>query len=212
MDVAVNLVESYLRLNGYLTLSEIDVEARGPDGRYTSITDVDVVAVRFPGDLYAVDVHDPGAARLLLIQDPALRLEPRMIDVIIGEVKQGPASFNPGLKRHEVLHFILRRLDWIYEGGVGGVLEELRARGISETPGRSGATIRTRLVAFGAHRGDPTLHVIPLGHVVESVFGFMERFDDVLNPAQFTQPAPALLRLLVKCGFGLTFRPDDQES
>lgn len=204
MDIAVNLVESYLRLNGYLTLTELEVQHRGPSGIYESITDVDVVGVRYPGSLYAADVHEDD--RMLLIEDEALELRERMVDVIIGEVKQGQAVFNPSIKRHEVLHVVLRRLDWIFEHGVDEVVAALQERGISESPGRSGALIRTRLVVFGSQRGEPTLHSIPIRHVIASVVGFMERFDEVIHPAQFAEPAPALLRLLVKCGFTLSPR------
>ena len=63
--------------------------------------------------------------------------------------------------------------------------------------------MRTRLVAFG--QADATTeNVIALGHVVQQVVGFMDRFDDVLRPAQFTEPAPALLHLLAKAGFTIT--------
>jgi hypothetical protein len=201
MDIAVNLVESYLRLNGYLTLTEVDVQQPGPGGKYESITDVDVLAVRYPGDLFAVDVDHAWDGRLLLIKDPGLFLAERMVDVIVGEVKQGPARLNPAITRHEVLHQMLRRLDWIYEEGVGRTVEELQEAGISESPGRSGAVIRTRLVAFGAHPGEPNVNTIPLGHVLAQVVGFLERFEDVLRPSQFGEPAPALLHLLVKCGY-----------
>jgi hypothetical protein len=109
VDIAVNLVESYLRFNGYLTLSEFEVQARNEHGVFESVTDVDIMAIRFPGD---VVVGGPGgdiAARMLVIEDPALRLEPGQIDVIVGEVKQGPAEFNPGIRRRGV-HSVLQRV------------------------------------------------------------------------------------------------------
>jgi hypothetical protein len=37
--------------------------------------------------------------------------------------------------------------------------------------------------------------------VIESLVGFMERYDEVLRSAQFKEPAAALIRLLVKAGF-----------
>ncbi|MEX2322659.1 MAG: hypothetical protein WEA29_02660 [Acidimicrobiia bacterium] len=206
MDIAVNLVESYLRLNGYLTLTEVEVQHPGASGLYESITDIDVVAIRFPGDMFAADLHGEADSRMLLIEDDGLYLGPEMVDVIIGEVKEGPARLNAAVRRHEVLHMVLRRLDWIYESGVDPVLADLQRRGLSEAMGRSGAVIRTRLVAFGADPGEPTLHLVPLSHVLERMVEFMERFDDVLRPTQFKEPAPALLRLLVKCGFRLTNR------
>lgn len=209
MDIAVNLVEAYLRLNGYLTIAEVDIPHLAAGGKYESITDVDVLAVRFPGDLYAIDVDDQPDSRLLLIDDPSLLLADRMVDVIVGEVKQGAAGLNPAITRHEVLHHILGRLEWIYEEGVAGTVEDLQAKGISESPGRSGALIRTRLVAFGGYQGAPSINIIPLGHVLSQVVAFFERFEDVLRPRQFSAPAPALLHLMVKCGYTISPRLPD---
>jgi hypothetical protein len=210
VDIAVNLVESYLRLNGYLTLTEVEVQRRGRDGHYESVTDVDVVAIRYPGDLYAVDDHLDPQGRLLLIEDPGLHLAERMVDVIVGEVKQGAARLNPALTTHEVLHQILRRLDWIYESGVEGTVATLQQVGVSETPGRSGAIVRTRLVAFGGTSGEPTVTTIPLGHVLTQMVRFMERFEDVVRPSQFGEPAPAMLHLMVKCGYTILQRGADR--
>jgi hypothetical protein len=47
MDTAVAIVRTYLELSGYFVLSELPV--RAPDKRgYHDVTDLDVVAVRFP--------------------------------------------------------------------------------------------------------------------------------------------------------------------
>jgi len=200
MDVAVNLVESYLRLNGYLTLSEFEVQRRGKNGLYETVTDVDMVALRFPGEIFAADEHD---AQILLINDPGLHLEDEIIDVVIGEVKQGEAVFNPSLTRHDVLHTVLQRFSWIYDDGLDPVIDALQTDGVSYASARSGGTVRTRLVAFG--RADETnLNTISLTHVIETTMAFMDKFEDVLRPAQFKEPAPALLRLLAKTGFSVT--------
>ena len=199
MDVAVNLVESYLRLNGYLTLSELEVQARTDRG-FETLTDVDVVGFRFPGDTVVAEDAQDEECRLLLLTDEVLDLTDDRIDVIIGEVKQGEAVFNPSLTRHEVLHSVLRRMEWIYRDGVDGTLERLQAGGISHDPARGGGEIRTRLVAFG--RSDRTgPHTVSISHVIDTMVHFMERYDDVLRSAQFKEPAPALLRLLVKAGY-----------
>lgn len=199
MDVAVNLVESYLRLNGYLTLSEIEVQARNDIGTFDTLTDVDIVGFRFPGDTHVAETKI-GDDHLLLIADDALDLSDNRIDVIIGEVKQGEAVFNPSLSRREVLRSVLRRMQWVYAEGIEGVVERLAQGGISFDPARGGGEIRTRMVAFGQSVGRGP-HTIPIGHVIESLVGFMERYDDVLRSAQFREPAPALIRLLVKAGF-----------
>lgn len=200
MDVAVNLVESYLRFNGYLTLSEFEVQRKAENGLYETVTDVDVVAIRFPGEIFAADDH---GARMLLIEDEGLGLEPDMVDVIVGEVKQGEAVFNPSLTRHEVLHTVLQRFAWIFADGLDPVLEALEADGVAYSEARGGGRVRTRLVAFG--RAEQTnLNTISLTHVINTSINYMDRFEDVLRPAQFREPAPALLRLLAKTGFSVT--------
>ncbi len=203
MDVAVNLVESYLRFNGYLTLSEFEVQRRTKSGDYETVTDVDVVGMRLPGDLFATDPHPDDDCRMLMIHDPALELEPDTVDVIVGEVKQGDAVFNPGLTRHEVLHTVLHRIEWIYGETLDGVIADLQATGVSKVRARSGGTVRTRLVAFG-RSPVVTTNIISLTHMIRTMVGFMDEFDDVLKPAQFKEPAPAFLRMLSKAGFSVT--------
>ncbi len=202
MDIAVDLVEAYLRLNGYLTLSEFEVQRRGGDGLYETVTDVDIVGLRFPGDVFAGDPHEGPECRLLLIQDDALLLEDDTIDIILGEVKQGDAVFNPGLKRHEVLHSVLRRVEWIYHDPVEVVVEDLQRHALSNRETSGGSAVRTRLVAFGRSASND-LHTLSLTHIFETMVAFMEDFDEVLRPAQFKDPASALLRLLVKIGFSV---------
>lgn len=199
MDIAINLVESYLRLNGYLTLSEFEIQRRGKSGQYETVTDVDIVGFRLPGDISAADDH--ADCRMLQIADPALELRPDMIDVILGEVKQGDAEFNPSITRHEVLHSVLQRLEWAYGTPILEVVEDLQERGWSEVPACAGTgVVRTRMVAFG--RSSTTdLHIISLSHVFSTMLGYFHDLEEVLQPAQFKDPAPALLKLLVKTGF-----------
>lgn len=200
MDVSVNLVESYLRLTGYFTLTEFEVQRRRDDGTFETITDVDVAAFRSPGDIHIGDPHRRRDCDVLLIDDPELRLEPECADVIIGEVKEGQAIFNPGLKDHQVLHSVLRRLEWLYASSLEQVVSELQQHGSTTTAARGGGNIRTRLVAFG--RSDHNdLHVISLSHIVETMLRFFDEFEEAFRPVHFKDPAPAFLRLLRKVGF-----------
>lgn len=208
MDIAVSLVESYLRLTGYLTLSEFEIQARRSNGTFDTITDVDIMAIRFPGEIYAGDPHDPEHARLLLLDDPELRLEADQVDIIIGEVKQGKAEFNPGIKRHEVLHSVLRRVEWLFVDGIHAVVHDLIDREVCVVPARGGGTIRVRLVAFG--RSPVTdLHTMAHSHVVETMLGFFEDMDDAFRPVQFRDAAPAMLSLLRKTGFEVSHPEGD---
>ena len=49
MDTAVALVQSYLYMNGYFTVTEYPVLELMADGEYRTVTDVDVLAVHIPG-------------------------------------------------------------------------------------------------------------------------------------------------------------------
>jgi len=208
MDIAVSLVESYLRLTGYLTLSEFEIQARRGDGGFDTITDVDIMAIRFPGEIYAGDPHDAADARLLLLDDPELRLEPEQTDVIIGEVKQGAADFNPGIRNHKVLHSVLRRVEWLFADGIEPVVDDLGSKLVCVAPARGGGTIRARLVAFG-RAPVVDLNTIPHAHVVEKMLGFFEDMDEAFRPVQFRDAAPAMLSLLRKSGFEVSRESSD---
>jgi len=201
MDIAVNLVETYLRLNGYLTLSEFEVQARRPDGVFEAVTDIDIMAIRFPGDVYAGDPDDEGPdARLLLLSDPELLLEPDQIDVIVGEVKQGQAEFNPGIRNHKVLHQLLRRIEWLLETPLTRIVDDLASTNLCLASARGGGEVRIRLVAFGrAPRCD--LHTMTHSHMVKTLLGFFSGTEMAFRPVQFRDPAPAMLSLLLKSGF-----------
>jgi hypothetical protein len=200
VDIAVNLVENYLRLTGYMTLSEFEVQRRDKQGRFKTVTDVDIMGIRFPGDVYLGDPHQEADYELLVIDDPVLDLEPDTIDVIVGEVKQGKADLNPGLKDHGVLHSMLRRVEWIYAEGLEQVIQGLQRKGVHRAPGRGGGQVRTRLVAFGRSDFSNT-NTIALGHIVATMLAFFEKHEDAFRPIQFREPAPALLSLLLKSGF-----------
>ena len=89
MDIGVDLVEAYLRLNGYFTISEFEVQRETSPGVFQTITDVDIIGLRLPGPVYIADSHGKGGSPALLVEDPVLEHEEDTIDVIIGEVKQG---------------------------------------------------------------------------------------------------------------------------
>ncbi len=211
MDIAVNLVENYLRLTGYLTLSEFEVQRRDERGRFKTVTDVDVMGIRFPGDVYLGDPHREADCELLVIDDPVLDLQQETIDVIVGEVKQGKAELNPGIKEHAVLHSMLRRVEWVYDESIEGVIEGLQRDGIHSAAGRGGGRVRTRLVAFG-RSSFSNQNTIALGHIVTTMLDFFEEHEDAFRPIQFREPAPAFLRLLLKSGFDVHRDRSDRNS
>lgn len=208
MDIGVSLVEAYLRLCGYLTLTEFGVVGPGPQGIFETITDVDVMGIRLPGGVPADDGEGP-YARLLLIDDPVLQLQPGLVDVIIGEVKQGEAQFNPGLRRHEVLNALIQKVRWLYGEPAEAIVAALISHHTRMSPGRSGGQIRTRLVAFGR---SPVcgLNVISHAHIIEEIIDFLAGLGETYHPLLFQEAAPAMLNLLIKNGFRLS-APQSEE-
>ncbi len=211
MDIAVNLVESYLRLTGYMTLSEFEVQRRDKKGRFKTVTDIDIMGIRFPGDIYLGDPHREVDCDLLVIDDPVLGLEPDTIDVIVGEVKQGRAELNPGIKDHAVLHSMLRRVEWVYADKLSAVIEGLQRDQVHHAAGRGGGSVRTRLVAFGRSKNS-NVNTIALGHIVTTMLEFFEEHEEAFRPVQFREPAPAFLRLLLKAGFDVNKTGPDRSA
>ena len=202
MDIGVDLVEAYLRLNGYFTITEFEVLRETTPDNYQTVTDVDMIAVRFPGPIYIADSHGQGESPALLVEDPVLDLQPDTVDVIIGEVKQGEAVFNPGLTDHPTLHTVLQRVAWLYGDDVHQVARDLEKHLVCYQAEPADRKVRTRLVAFGRSPIND-LHTISLTHVFDTMIGQFEEHGDALRAAQFKNPAAALIRLLVKTGFDI---------
>lgn len=75
MNPGVALVRSYLQLNGYFTVSQLPVIRKRKDGLYQEITDVDLLALRFPRARHLVSEGRPGPADdLTFAHDPELGL------------------------------------------------------------------------------------------------------------------------------------------
>ena len=142
MDTAVGLVQSYLYMNGYFTVTEYPVLELMADGEYRTVTDVDMLALRIPGAGRSSD--SPGGP--VVSVDPALAVDPDRVDIIIAEVKEGKAELNASARDPKVLRAALNRFGAVPEDRVAGVIEELLEDGEAEHP--EGA--RVRLMAFGS--------------------------------------------------------------
>jgi hypothetical protein len=202
MDIAVDLVEAYLRINGYFTVSELEIQREVEPGVYQTLTDVDILAVRFPGPVFIADSHGAGDAPRLAVEDETLLLEDDTVDVIIGEVKQGEAMFNPALTDHHTLHTVLQRVAWLFQADVHDVARDLEKKRVCHVPARGVGRVRARLVAFG-RAPECNVNVISLTHIFKTMIEQFETFDEALKPAQFKNPAAAMIRLLVKTGFDI---------
>lgn len=199
MDTAVALVKSYLELCGYFVLAELPVRAPDSHG-YHDVTDLDVIAVRFPHDGRAITGRAARPLNVFLGADPTLQVFERGVDVIVGEVKEGEARLNPALHRGETIAFALRRTGCCPEEAVEDEARAVAHNGVRELlmPGR--VPCRVRLVAFGGHGAAEERGVltVPLGHCASFITERLHAARDVLTGAQFKDPVLGLFALQTK--------------
>ena len=200
MDTAVGIVRSYLELCGYFVLSELPVRQRvGPD--YRDITDVDIVAVRFPHPPAGADDGSPRPLDLLLGRDPDLQTFAEGVDVIIGEVKEGRAEINPALRQQETIEFALRRLGCCPPAEVSKQAAAIVNRG-SQEMGMDGRRCRVRLVLFAGHGVAQASHpfVVPLSRCIAFIQERMRLAPQVMAGTQWKDHTLAMFALLAKLG------------
>ena len=198
MDNAVTLVQAYLRLNGYFTVTEFPiVEAIGRGGHRTA-TDIDVLAFRFSGAGRLVPQKGKSAKkdRLIANIDPALGIAVHEADMIIGEVKEGKAQINRGGRDPSVLRAALVRFGCCHEESVPVVVESLIRHGHAKTD--HGHTIR--LVAFGSvlPETNPGYHTIGLGHIIEFSKKHLVDNWEVFRVTEFKDPALGFISMMIK--------------
>lgn len=201
MDTAVALVQAYLQINGYFTVTEYPVLRESPDGGSRNVTDLDVLAFRFPQAGCTLDELDSSSAApvISVATDPALATDSERADMLIGEVKEGHARFNPAVRDPRVIATALSRFGCCHPAHAAQVVDRLLARGTATTEDGH----RVRLVAFGTafrSRRDRRGLVVPLSHVVHFVRAHLERNWSFLGHAQFKHPVLGLLSLLEKAG------------
>jgi len=198
MDNAVALVQAFLRLHGYLTVTEFPVVRPSRNGGQECLTDLDVLAFRFreaEGPFERAD-HSSQREWSTLLGVPA-----DMPDMIIGEVKEGRAELNAAATKRDVLVAALERFGCCERSAVDSVVRELLRHGRTRT--RHGHAVR--LVAFGAlppgHQ-DSRCHVILLGDVVAHLRGYIRRHWDVLQASASKDPGLGMLMTLEKADRG----------
>lgn len=198
MNQGVALVQAYLHVNGYFTVTEYPVMDVLGSGEPFAVTDLDVLAYRFAGAGHEL-VHG-GAGRESVYRMPVdVALHPSSVipDMIVGEVKEGRARLNPALRQPEVMAVALARFGCCGVEEASGLARELVLRGHAV----SAAGHHVRTVAFGgrgqAGQQGPML-VIPMSHVVLFLEEYLSAAWPVLRHAQLSDPALALLALLKK--------------
>lgn len=196
MDNAVALVQAYLRVNGYFTVSEYPVLERFRHGQVRTMTDLDILGFRFPGAGRIV-VHGSGKDDHEIRADPALHTSAGQPDMLIGEVKEGHAELNRACRDPDVLEVVLARFGCCPAKEARRTAKALMRSGSSRSAG--GHVIR--LVAFGEA---PQIEerngylVIPLAHVVHYLRQHLREHWDVLRHAQPKDTALGFLTLLEK--------------
>lgn len=204
MDTAVGLVEAYLRVNGYFTVTEYPVVEARKLGDYRTATDLDVLAFRFPGAgrFVPFQAGKAGSSGVSAYgPDPHLGGVSDEADMLIGEVKEGRAELNSAARDPVVLRAVLSRFGCCSPEHIPGVVQALLQRGRART--HCGHVVR--LVAFGslppAASGNKYA-AISLGHVHKFLEGFVREHWDVLCHAQFKDPAFGFEVLLEKARRG----------
>lgn len=196
MDTAVGLVKAYLELCGYFVLAELPV--RAAEGRaYHDVTDLDIVAVRFPHPPLALPERVTRPLDVFLGADPALTSFEAGVDVIVGEVKEGQARLNPALRRVDTIAFALRRLGCCPEATVQAEAREIARVGAHEMIMPGQVRCRVRLVAFAGYGNvpEPGVLTVALGQCSQFIFDRLRAARDILAGTQFKDSVLALFAL-----------------
>ena len=182
MDNAVALVQAYLQVNGYFTVTEYPVLEAARHGIETA-TDLDVLAFRFPGAGRLLPAKRGGREHWIAEVDAALACPSDRVDMLIGEVKEGRAELNRAARDPHVLRAVLVRFGCCAEQHVAPIIGHLLRDGVADMP--SGH--RVRLAAFGStvEPGGHGYHAIELGHVVKFLQQYLRDDWGVLRHAQF---------------------------
>ncbi len=195
MDIAVALVQAYLRVNGYFTVAEYPVIEAVQRGKYRTVTDLDILAFRFPNAGRLVPGAEEGQAPFFE-PDPLLGVSRKEADLIIGEVKEGRAELNHGAQDPNVMRVALRRFGCCGASEVSVVDQLIRT---GEAKLSSG--YRVRLVAFGTSQSDqesPGFQVILLHQVMDFLQNYVKQHWKILKHGQFKDPALGFLLTLEK--------------
>lgn len=204
MDNAVALVQAYLRLHGYFTVTEFPIVEALRHGGYRSATDIDVLAVRFAHAGHVGPRHRSVRDRDQLAADPALDVPTDRPDMIIAEVKEGVAVLNSAATDPAVLQAALVRFGCCPRADVPALVTALLHRGHSTLPNGH----QVRLLAFGATVGVPDgpYRCVALGDVVDYLRRYVHAHFDALRAMNPKDPAFGFLFTLEKA---LRGRPQD---
>ena len=209
MDHAVALVQAYLQLNGYFTSAEYPIIAGAGRSGFRTITDIDILAFRFPtGKPMTRNTRKAPKGLDVTGLDSGLDIPTDQIDMIIGEVKEGRVGINTGIRDPEVLRTVIDRF-----GEVGDetnrVVEHLLRHGTAHIQ----SAYSVRLIAFGSFppgSAVPPCRIISLGHVLQFLQAYVRKHWSMLRHLQFKDPAFGFLMTLEKARRGGAGRRGEQ--
>lgn len=196
MDSAVGLVQAYLRVNGFFTVTEYPIVAELRHGA-RMLTDVDIMAMRFPGaERWIPEGSSRGHA---LPSDPGLSIEDEGLQMIIGEVKEGKARLNQSALSLPVVEAVIRRFGCCAHDPAATARKVVR-NGSATTVVGDGMPCRIRIIVFGGATDETggRYEVISLKHVITYLSRYLDQYRDVFLSAQFKDQALGLMALLVK--------------
>ncbi len=199
MDNAVALVQAYLRINGYFTVAEYPVVEAVGAGGHRSVTDLDILAFRFPlaggYDSHAGDRRRIVEAEVITL-DPVLGRDSKLSDMLVGEVKEGRTRVNEAMRDPAVLHAALTRF------GCCGANEapEIVGRLIRSGNATTTAGHQIRMVAFGSTVSEVPhgYTAISLGHIVQFLRDYLRHNWGIVRHVQMKEPTLGMLLLLEK--------------
>lgn len=203
MNIAVALVDIYLRINGYFTVTEFPVVEAKAAGSFCSATDLDVLAFRFPGAGRMVGKHRGANSTVTCEVDKALGATHDKADMIVAEVKEGRAHLNDAMRDPSILEAALLRFGCCGAEHIPHVVRELLQHGKADTH----CGHKVRMVAFGSSEdsnGPRPYHFVSTGHVTRFLQEFVDGNWELVRQAQFTDPAFAFLVMMEKAKRGIS--------
>lgn len=207
MDTTVTLVSAYLQINGYFCVTEYPLLETSPHGDVRTVSDLDILAFRFPGAGREVRVRKRrnivGDTRFE--PDPMLGAPRDLADMIVGEVKRGRARFNSAARKPEVLMAALMRFGCCGPEHALELARELIRSG--ETRNLDGHHVR--MIAFGGNESGQipsTWHTVSLESIVTCLQQHLRDNWNILRQVRFSNDVLDLLSLLER-----TRKQDSQE-
>lgn len=202
VDNSVALVQAYLRVNGYFTVTEYPIIAARGEGQYRTATDLDVLAFRFPNAGRLVPGRRAGADEDHFSVDEALKTSTEHADMLIGEVKEGRAELNEAVSDPAVLRAVLVGFGCCSREESPRIAEALIRDGSALLP--SGHRIRTAIFASVVSGGGHSRHlVISLGHILQFLRAYISEHWEVLRHSDAKDPAFGFLMTVAKAERGI---------